>query len=399
MSKSGVQQTFIILILIATIFFAGCTQSPAAMQPAHATGLKPPPANVSADLQKIIANGAEKSGFSGVQAEIATPRWTWNSAAGNSSRSPAVKAEPGMRFIVASVTKVFTSVAIQKLAEEGKLSLDDPIDRWLPPDVSQRIPNSSFITVRQLLDHTSGIADYDEADIVFREHARPDIPIPYQDGMDASLAAGPLYLPGAGFTYSNVNYILLTLIIDKAANDPYEDYVTRNIFVPAGMNATFIHHTNHIPGPHMEAQEVSQNGTVVDFSDQYIQFDRGAGDIVSTTADLNRFHRALITGKLIGPASLAAMKKTSPQSNRDIPPNQFGGMATGYGLGYFVQTNATENLTLQGHSGGYPGSTTIMFYWPEQDTYIAMNANSDVNAVRVYPDIIFPIIRYLKTAG
>jgi len=403
MNNPDIHRSLIVLILlvIAAIFFAGCTQPATAPQPARNTGLNQPPANVSADLQKIVSTGVEKSGFPGVQVGIATPQWTWNSAAGNASRSPAVKAEPGMRFIAASVTKVFTSVAIQELAEEGKLSLDDPIDRWLPQDIAQRIPNSSVITIRQLLDHTSGIADYNEMDIVFREHADPDTPIPYQDGMDASLKAGPLYPPGGGYTYSNVNYILLTLIIDRAANDPYEDYVTRTILVPAGMNETFIQHTNHIPGPHMEAQEMQPNGTILDFSNLYVQFDRGAGDIVSTTADLNRFHRALITGKLIGPASLAAMEKTAPQSHKIIRSYGFGDMTDGYGLGYEIQRNATANLTLQGHTGGYPGSATFLYYWPEQDTYISLNINSLDNVGAVYPNIIVPVVGYLgnKTVG
>ena len=403
MNHPNIHRSLIVIILIvfATIFLAGCTQPATVPQPVRDTIQNLPSATVSADLQKILSTGTEKSGFCGIQAEISTPQWTWDSAAGNASRSPTVKAEPGMRFIAASVTKVFTSVAIQKLAEEGKLSLDDPIDRWLPVDVSQRIPNSSVITIHQLLDHTSGIADYNEMEIVFRENEKPDIPIPYQDGMDASLRAGPLYPPGAGYTYSNVNYILLTLIIDKAANDPYEDYVTRTIFVPAGMNETFIQHTNHIPGPHMAAQEAQANGTLIDFTNRYLQFDRGAGDIITTTADLNRFHRALRTGKLIGPASLAAMEKTSPQSHKIIKSYGFGDMTDGYGLGYQTQTNATAKVTLQGHNGGYPGSSTFMMYWPEQDTYITLNINSIANVETAYPNILVPVVGYLgnKTSG
>ncbi len=132
----------------------------------------------------------------GTLIEISTPGWTWSHAAGNASLSPpAMPATPEMRFIIASVTKTFTSVAVQQLAEDGKLSLDDPpIDRWLPAGVAEAIPESNTITVRHLLDHTSGIADYDENAIVLEEYMNPpDTPPipPYQEGMRQGLDAGP----------------------------------------------------------------------------------------------------------------------------------------------------------------------------------------------------------------
>jgi D-alanyl-D-alanine carboxypeptidase len=305
------------------------------------------------------------AGIPGMQIEVSTPQWTWNSAAGNASPITGEPARPGMRFLIASVSKTFTSVAIQKLAEEGKLSLDDPIDRWLAPDLVAKIPNGPGITVRELLDHTSGIADYDESSINLQEYQDPDMPVPYQVGLEQGLRASPLYPPGTNYTYSNVNYILLTLIADKAAGVPYEDYVTRTIFVPTGMNDTFFQHTNHIPGPHMRATMPDANGTLMDFTDLYILFDRGAGDIVSTTADLNRFHRALREGKLISRASLAAMEKPTQQSG-----------LKGYGLGYATESVTPPGVAVQGHTGGYPGSFTFWYYLPEKDTYITYNLNS-----------------------
>jgi D-alanyl-D-alanine carboxypeptidase len=262
--------------------------------------------------------------------------------------------------------------------------------------VAERIPESDTITVRRLLDHTSGIADYDEHTILLKEYEDPDTPVPYQVGLRQGLDAGPLYPPGTGYTYSNVNYILLTLIIDEAAGIPYEDYVTRNILVPAGMNDTFVHRTNHIPGPHMRAQESDEGGTVMDFSDLYIQFDRGAGDIVSTTADLNRFHRALRSGALISPASFAAMENTSPQSRQTREVLGLGEVSLGCGYGYAAQQNALEGLTLYGHTGGYYGSYTILYYWAEKETYIAMNSNSAAKAGAVNEGILAPVLRYLK---
>lgn len=362
---SDIPRILILLIVIAAIVSSGCTQPVTPPQQAGGKGPNSPPEETRAVLQHIMDTGIQTAGIPGAVVDIATPVWTWNSAAGNASPITGEKAQPNMRFLIASVSKTFTSVAVQKLAEEKKLSLDDPMERWLPADLVQKIPNGKTITVRQLLDHTSGIADYREDSIIIREYQNPDVPVTYQTAMWQGINESPLYPPGTNFTYSNVNYILLTLIIDNASGVPYENYVTRNIFVPAGMNDTFIQETNHIPGPHMTATQRGGNGTFADLSNLYVQFDRGAGDIVSTTADLNRFHRALREGRLISKSSLAAMEKPSPQSGR-----------VSYGLGYITAIGEPSNVTYLGHSGGYPGSFTFWDYLPEQDTYVAMNMNS-----------------------
>lgn len=364
------------------------TSSPSPMNVSMGTGS--PPAQVSADLQRLIESEIRTTGVAGMQIGVATREWTWNSAAGNASEITGEPAEPGMRFLIASVSKTFTSVAVQRLAEDGRLSLNDSIDRWLPADLVERIPNGHRITVRQLLDHTSGIADYDEGAINLQEIANPDLPVPYQAGLEMGLNASPLYAPGANYTYSNVNYILLTLIVDRAAGIPYEDYATRTILVPTGMNDTFFQHTNHIPGPHMKAQIRDDDGTVRDFADLYLQFDRGAGDLVSTTADLNRFHRALREGRLIGHASLAEMEKGTPQSGTG-----------GYGLGYATEFIAPPGVTVQGHTGGYPGSFTFWYYLPETDTYLTFNLNSlgSPAATENLTAIRAAIVTYLKNGS
>lgn len=389
---------FACIFLGGIILSAGCLQEFGSLpKPVDSRYNSPPPA-VSTDLQRIISSGIIKAEVPGIQIEIASPQWTWNSAAGNVSLSTDIPARPDMRFMIASVTKSFTGVAILKLVDEGKLSLDDPIDRWLSPDVSMKITNSSVITVRQLLDHTSGIADYDEIGIIDSELKSPNTPVSYQTAMWQGINASPLYPPGAGYTYSNVNYILLTLIIDKAAGVPYEDYLTRNIFVPAGMNDTFIHRTNQITGPHMECLDtIGNTSAITDYSNIYIQFDRGAGDIVSTASDLNRFHHALRTGQLISRQSLARMQEPAPQSVVFTPIPGSGNLTSGSGLGYsIIRYPPSYNLTLYGHQGGYPGSSTFWFYWAEKDTYLSFNINSMTKEAGVQENIFNPVLVYIS---
>ncbi|MFA4878311.1 MAG: serine hydrolase domain-containing protein [Methanoregula sp.] len=373
------------IILIACMVSAGCTQ--AASSPRTDAGARQdsPPADVSDRLQNLSEMAIREAGIPGMQIEVSTPHWTWNNAFGNASPVTGEPAQPGMRFLIASVSKTFTSVAVQKLAEEGRLSLDDPIDRWLEPGLVARIPNGHAITIRQLLDHTSGIADYNETAINLRELSDPDTPVPYQAGLTMGLQDSPLYPPGTNYTYSNVNYILLTLIVDKAAGVPYEDYATRKILVPAGLNETFFQHTNHIPGPHMRATMPAGDGSFMDFTDCYVLFDRGAGDIVSTAADLNRFHRALREGKIINRSSLARMEIPTPQSGK-----------AGYGLGYATERISPSNVTVQGHTGGYPGSFTFWYYLPEEDTYVTWNLNGMGTSQTGVADIRRTIITALQ---
>ncbi len=391
MTKTRILLACIISLLTLTILFAGCVQAPVSPPTAAGAADDAPSPEISADLQRILNDGVRTSGVPGVQVGIATPHWTWNGAAGNTSPISGERATPGMQFFIASVSKTFTSIAIQKLAEEGKLSLDDPIDRWLAADLVERIPNGHLITVRQLLDHTSGIADYDEDAIIVMELQDPSVPVPYTTGIDMGLAKSPLYPPGANYTYSNVNYNLLALIADKAAGMPYEEYVNRTILAPTGMEDTCLSRTNYFSGPHMQATDRLGDGELYDFTNLYVQFDRGAGEIVSTTADLTRFHRAVRDGRLISRSSLADMENVTAVSVRVK-----GSASSGYGLGYEMKRMADTNYTLWGHSGGYYGSATFWYYIPELDAYVTMNANSAVKAADANREIWLPILRYLE---
>jgi len=389
----------VLFVTALLLFIAGCTTvgsggtgAPATspMTNAATTATDLPPANVSADLKATFERGVAVSGAPGALVGIMTPSWTWESAAGNASAITGEKAEPGMKFFIASVTKTFTSVAVVKLAEEKKLSLDDPISTWLDADLIAKIPNGQNITIRELLDHTSGIADYDEEGILWQELDHPDIPVSYEVGIGQGINASPLFSPGTDYEYSNVNYLLLTKIVDKASGMPYEEYVNQTIFVPAGLHNTSFYRTNTFDSPHMTASE-QINGTMKDFSAIYVDFDRGAGDIVSTTSDLNRFHQALREGRLVSNTSLAEMERSSPQAYA-----KDGNVTSGYGLGYGVRHDAGTSSTLAGHSGSYPGSVTFWYFIPETDTYFTVNVNTQENGASVTNNLFYPLAAYLS---
>ena len=287
-------------------------------------------------LQAILTDGITRAAVPGAIVEIITPDWRWSYAAGYASLSPELPAEPWMHFFIASVKKPFVALAILQLAEEGKLALDDSIDAYLPVDIAEAIEKNNDITIRQLLDHTSGIADYDEMSMILEEFENPGHIVSNEQGMWDGIHTGPLYDPGADYTYSNVNYILLTLIIDRASGISYEEYVKEHILIPSGIKNTTIHRTNRLPDPYMHAIEVDDDGSKMDFGTLHKHYDRGSGDIVSTAADLNDFHTALVSGELIDSSSIALMKTNSPQSERSIVSGALGSGIQGYGLGYAI---------------------------------------------------------------
>lgn len=332
-----------------------------------------PPKEISDRLQNAIANSTEPSKVPGLVVQVAAPNWTWTSSAGNANLDPQIPAEPDMRFRIASVSKTFTATAIMKLAEDGKLGLNDSIDKWLPQKYLSKIQDYSSITIRMLLQHRSGLADYDEELLIPLQMSKPDTPVTTDAAIFQGLDKGLLSKPGTNYTYSNVGYLLLAKIVDNASGMSYEDYIRKIIIEPLGLTDTIMPTSpaiDIIPGKHMSCLYTENNSSAPkNYTIMYILWDRGAGDVISTVHDLNAFHKALREGKIISDKMLQEM-----QDFRPIIP---GIADRGYGMGYgFSRVSlGSKNATLMGHSGGYPGAMTMFYYWPEKDMYISLNMN------------------------
>jgi len=131
-------------------------------------------------------------------------------------------------------------------------------------------------------------------------------------------------------------------------------------------------------------EEFEEDGIIMDFSNLYKHYDRGSGDIVSTTADLNAFHKALVSGMLISPSSRDEMVRISSLSKKSIDMGPPGSGNQGYGLGYIITSlDEPGDLTLYGHTGGYPGASTFWYYLEEEETYLTLHANSAIKAAAV----------------
>jgi len=215
----------------------------------------------------------------------------------------------GDRFRVGSVTKTFVATVVLQLAGEGRLALDDTVERWL----AGIVPNGDRITVRQLLNHTSGLADY--ADDAFVRRVLDDRGKLWAPRELIALGTGrpPLFTPGAGFAYLSTGYIALGLIVEAASGQPLAAELRRRIFAPLHLRATSLDAKPRIAGAYAHGYTRYHGGRrPLDISAIGQSFDWAAGAIVSTTDDLARFYRALLT------ASFAPT--CSPQCRRPSPP-------------------------------------------------------------------------------
>ena len=269
----------------------------------------------------------------------------WAAGSGTQTLASSVPVSTSGRFRIGSVTKTFVATVILQLADEGRLALDDPIARHLPGVV----PGGEAITVRQVLNHTSGIYDYahepDRSTNRWRGEARFRTYRP-QELLDVAFARPPYFPPGQGWHYSNTNYVVAGLLVEKLTGKPYGDAVTERIIRPLRLNQTTVPGTDPaVPEPHAHGYtEVA--GTLVDATEMNPSLDWAAGEMISTAADLGRFLSALLGGELISGAALAAMRETVET-----------GQMFRYGLG-LQQYDLPCGSTVFGHGGELLGFLT-----------------------------------------
>jgi D-alanyl-D-alanine carboxypeptidase len=303
-------------------------------------------------------------GVTGVQARLTTSDGKNPAADGRdltatsgvadlASRRPV---SPNGYFRIASVTKAFVATVILQLAGDGRLSLDDTVERRLPGVVSGNGDNGRAITIRQLLQHTSGIHD-DYPDYTsakdFYQH-RYDTYTPEQT-VARAMRHRPDFRPGTGWSYSNTGYVLLGMIIHRVTGHPWHEEVRDRISRPLGLDHTFWPGTSpKLPQPHAETYQRFQPGEpLVDVTEQVGSGTNGETGLVSTTADINRFFRALLGGRLLPPAQLAQMKQTMPV-NEDYQRFMPGARD---GLGLFSRPLSCGGV-YWGHEGGDSGWIT-----------------------------------------
>ena len=198
-----------------------------------------------------------------------------------------------------------------QLAEEGKLELDETIEHYKPG----MVPNGADISLRRLLNHTSGIADYTEvSQEVIGPYLKGDFAHVWtpQQLVKIAIAAGPLFEPGADVHYSNTNYALIGLVVEKVTGNSLEREFKTRLLEPLKLTKTTFATDGRMPSPHARGYLVG-NGKPVDVTEIYPYY-WGAGNLVADADDVAVFYKALLRGKLVTPASLKEMKTVVAQT-------------------------------------------------------------------------------------
>ncbi len=317
----------------------------AAVAPATATAHPPGGVPTDADLRAALA-GIVAAGATGAALRVDDGRGTTRLAAGAGRLDPPEPLRPGARVRAGSLTKTFVATVVLQLAAERRLRLDDTVERWLPG----LVPGGDGITLRQLLNHTSGLFDVVEDEAFFRgvltDPLREYTP---RQLVGIATAHPPVFAPGTGWGYSNTGYILLGLVLERATHRSVPALLRERITGPLGLRDTFLpDRSPDIPGVHAHGYlpPALTGGAYRDITRVSPTALGTAGALVSTPDDLRRFYRALLGGHLLRPAQLAEMRTTAE-----------AGPGYGYGLGLYTRTTPCGRIW--GNDGGAPGYETI----------------------------------------
>lgn len=311
------------------------------------------PSRKAATTAKLsrLAHGVVAAGVPGVVVLARDGRRTIRVAQGRAQLRPAEPLSAADRFRVGSITKSFVASVLGQLAGEGKLGLDDSLERWVPGAV----PNGQAITIRQLLGHRSGIYDYLQDERVLAPYLGGDLAHVWTpDQLIAIANEHPSqFAPGSTLAYSNTNYTLLGKVIQAVTGRPVGVELDQRIFKPLNLRSTLYATGQDIPRPYAHGYFNTGSGPLQDVTRVSPTHAGAAGAIVSTAGDLARFYRALLGGRLVPPAQLAAMETLSTSSDPTVQ-----GLG-GYGLGIF--TVDTRCGPKWGHDGGIAGYDTLAF--------------------------------------
>lgn len=274
---------------------------------------------------------------------------------------------------VGSTVKTFTAVTMLKLQEEGKLDLDDPIKEYLPQNALEKITNTDRATIRQLLDHSSGIYNY-ILDLKFQTASLNDFTKVWtpEELLDYARNKDSYFAPGEDVKYSNTNYIFLGMIIETVEGKPFYEVFKDKIFDPLQLN--FTQFAAHDPVPDKIVRgyiDMYSNLNLIN-STEYSGWDyfTADGGLISNPHDLNIFLTSLFEGSLLSEASLQEMMGWQSAKEQDTE-----GFVTQYGLGIFqIETDFGPAYL---HSGDAIGYFASMVYFPDRKTTItwAVNAN------------------------
>lgn len=324
---------------------------------------------VAPDLDALTQalRNATAAGAPGAMARFTGPDGVRSRVEGVRDRVTGAAMDPRARFRIGSVTKTFSSVVLLQLVDEGRIKLDEPVNALLPG----LLPDDR-ITVRHLLTHRSGLADY--TNVMF-EHTVPGFEavrnkvFTYQELVGLSLAEPRTTEPGVAYKYSNTNFVVVGMLIEKVTGRPVAKEYERRIIKPLKLkNTSYVHPGTAIKGLHANGylHPDEAGAPLVDSTEQTASWAQSAGAMISSAADLSTFMSSLLGGKLLRPGTLDAMLSVTPT---DTTNTRF------YGLG-LRRYDLSCGTQVYGHTGTVQGFYTYAFTTRDGSRALSAMANT-----------------------
>ena len=293
---------------------------------------------------------------------------------------------------VGSASKTFVAVVVMQMVQEGKVGLDEPIETYLPGLIRGEGIDGSKITVRQLLQHTSGLPEYTDTYLSSRAAESENMQhyVPPRDLLDTALGKPAAFEPGTQWKYTNTNYIVLGMLIERVSQRPVGEQIDERIVKKLGLSHTYFPAPGEekIRGTHPRGYHLNGEGKLEDITEMDPAWGWAAGAMVSTPSELNTFFQAVFDGRLLTQSSIDEMK------NGAVDASSYLGSGTVYGLG-LIGRSLSCGGTAWGHGGtiyGYqtdnavgPDGTAVTVAVTALPTAIADQSNLESSAKEKYP--------------
>ncbi|MEU1288879.1 serine hydrolase domain-containing protein [Kitasatospora sp. NPDC005856] len=323
-------------------------------------GVVPLTPDVTSRLDAAIRQLMNEASIPGVIVGYTAPGGGYQRTFGVADQTTGAPMSPDMYVRLGSVTKTFTTTAVLRLADQGRLDLDDPVSTYVPD-----VPGGDGITLRQLGEMRSGLSDYAQ-DADFRQAVVDDPNRPYtpEELLAYAFRHPADFPPGTRFGYSNTNTILLGLVVEKVSGRPVGDFLKAQVFTPAGLHRTVFPTDATFPDPHPRGYTRDpRDGSVVDATDFNPSWGWASDAAISNLADLRTWSKALATGEpLLEPATQAERLKGKPTG---VP-----GIDYGFGV--------LDVHGWVGHPGTTPGYGSLVVYLPKAHASLVILLNTDV---------------------
>lgn len=350
------------------------------------------PAPIDVRLQRTLDRAVEsrRSAYPGALLYVDSDQTgPWVGASGSADVATGEPMTADSRFCIGSIAKTFVATVVLQLMEEGAIDLDAAFGTYLPEGSPVAIPNAEQITVRMLLNHTSGIPEWLTEEVVTRITEDPATVWEVDELLSIAVAQDMLFEPGESFAYSNTDYTLLELIIEEVTGAWWGNQVQARVLDPLGLSDTIVRPPGEAsPVPRMARGYAVAGGDLLDLTlvDPSMAGAAGGNAMVSTARDLAHFLTALLGGELFtAPQTLDEMLNFI-----DAPDEQ--GVPYWYGLG--LERYDIDGVTFIGHAGGAVGYSTVMYVAPDARITIVASHNAD-DLGAAYLDLMIPALQQL----